>query len=219
MGRTEQPATAGRCDSWPASVNAMSSTAIQPVEGNERRLPRAVFLDRDGTLIRHVHYLHQPELVELLPGVRESLQFLRKQGVLLFLFTNQSGVAKSLFTLADVEAVNHRMIELLDLGDDLFTEVCIATEIPSDAPKYRKPSPRFILETLVKHEIAQEDAVMVGDNPSDWEAGARANIEVVRISSPVNAAAIESKAVQADEQMYSAIHEWTDLLRMLYDRK
>ena len=192
----------------------MSSAAIQPAEGNERKLPRAVFLDRDGTLIRHVHYLHQPELVELLPGVRESLQFLREQGVLLFLFTNQSGVAKGLFPLADVEAVNRRMLELLSLGDDLFTDVCIATEMPSDTPKYRKPSPRFILESLAKCGIDPTDAAMVGDNPTDWEAGVRANVNVVRVLSPVTAASAEPDLVRSDERIYPAVQQWVVSLGM-----
>ena len=178
------------------------------------KIPRAVFFDRDGTLIRHVHYLHQPELVELLPGVRESLQFLREQGALLFLFTNQSGVAKGLFPLADVEAVNRRMLELLSLGDDLFADVCIATEMPSDVPKYRKPSPRFILESLAKCGIDPTDAAMVGDNPTDWEAGVRANVNVVRVLSPVTAASAEPESVQSGERMYPAVQQWAASLGM-----
>jgi len=192
----------------------MSSTVKQSDERGGSKLPRAVFFDRDGTLIRHVHYLHQPELVELLPGVRESLRFLKERGVLLFLFTNQSGVAKGLFTLADVEAVNRRMLELLSLGDDLFTDVCIATEMPSDAPKYRKPSPRFILESLAKYGIEPADAVMVGDNPTDWEAGVRANIKVVKVLSPVTAASAEPESVQSDERMYPAVQQWVASLGM-----
>jgi D-glycero-D-manno-heptose 1,7-bisphosphate phosphatase len=146
---------------------------------------KAVFLDRDGTLIRHVHYLHEPEKVEILPGVRETLAQLLEQGVKLFLFTNQSGVARGYYTLDDVEAVNQRMVELIGLGDQIFTDICIATEMPSDAPVYRKPSPRFILESLAKYGIPRENAVMIGDNPTDWEAGHRAGIAVVAIKSPV----------------------------------
>jgi D-glycero-D-manno-heptose 1,7-bisphosphate phosphatase len=192
----------------------MSSLASQAGDRGKAKIPRAVFFDRDGTLIRHVHYLHQPEFVEVMPGVRESLRFLKERGVLLFLFTNQSGVAKGLFTLADVAAVNRRMLKLLNLGDDLFTDVCIAIEMPSDAPKYRKPSPRFILETMVKLEIDPMDAVMVGDNPTDWEAGFRANIKVVKIASPVNSAATVIESVQSSERMYSAVHQWAATLGM-----
>lgn len=192
----------------------MPSPTSQPGDRGKVKMPRAVFFDRDGTLIRHVHYLHQPELVEVLPGVRESLQFLREQGALLFLFTNQSGVAKGLFPLADVEAVNRRMLELLSLGDDLFTDVCIATEMPSDVPKYRKPSPRFILESLAKCGIDPTDAAMVGDNPTDWEAGVRANVNVVRVLSPVTAASAEPDLVRSDERMYPAVQQWVASLGM-----
>ena len=192
----------------------MPSPTSQPGDRGKVKMPRAVFFDRDGTLIRHVHYLHQPELVELLPGVRESLQFLREQGVLLFLFTNQSGVAKGLFPLADVEAVNRRMLELLSLGDDLFTDVCIVTEMPSDVPKYRKPSPRFILESLAKCGIDPTDAAMVGDNPTDWEAGVRANVNVVRVLSPVTAASAEPDLVRSDERIYHAVQQWVASLGM-----
>ncbi len=63
--------------------------------------PQAVFLDRDGTLIENRHYLASPEGVAVLPGVREGLARVRAAGAKLFLFTNQSGVGRGMFTLAD----------------------------------------------------------------------------------------------------------------------
>jgi histidinol phosphatase-like enzyme len=99
---------------------------------NRQPIPQAVFLDRDGTLIENRHYLSSPEGVALLPGVREGLQVARERGAKLFLFTNQSGVGRGMFTLADVEAVNRRMIEMLGLGDDLFAGICIAPERPDE---------------------------------------------------------------------------------------
>lgn len=174
---------------------------------------KAVFLDRDGTLIRHVHYLHEPEKVELLPGVRETLAYLLEQGVNLFLFTNQSGVARGYYTLEDVEAVNQRMVELIGLGDQIFTDICIATEMPSDAPVYRKPSPRFIVESLAKHGIAAADAVMVGDNPTDWEAGLRAGSQVVAIESSVSSLTAADKRINLTSNFrrfddWNKIHEF-----------
>lgn len=91
-------------------------------------VPRTIFLDRDGTLIENRHYLSSPEGVALLPGVCEALARVREAGAKLFLFTNQSGVGRGYFTLADVEGVNRRMIEMLGLGDDLFAGICIAPE-------------------------------------------------------------------------------------------
>lgn len=154
----------------------------QPVRGSPVITPpRAIFLDRDGTLIENRHYLRSPEGVALLPGVRDALVQARGAGASLFLFTNQSGVGRGYFTMADVKRVNDRMIALLDMGGDPFTDVCIAPERPDEPPRYRKPSPRFIEETLARRAIPPDAAWMVGDSPSDWEAGLAAGIRSAAI--------------------------------------
>jgi len=129
----------------------------------------ALFLDRDGTLIRHVHYLHKPEEVELLPGVAQALKRARELGYLLFLHTNQSGVGRGMFTLREVEACNVRMIELLGLGKEVFTGACIAPEAPDQSVVYRKPSPRFAQEMAAKYDVDLAKSWMVGDYPADME--------------------------------------------------
>ena len=68
--------------------------------------PRAVFLDRDGTLIEERHYLHRPEDVNFFPGAIESLQRLTAAGYRLMMVTNQSGVGRGYFTMADVLRVH-----------------------------------------------------------------------------------------------------------------
>lgn len=152
--------------------------------------PQAVFLDRDGTLIENRHYLASPDGVALLPGVRQALATIRELGARLFLFTNQSGVGRGYFTLADVEAVNRRMLELLDLGTDVFSGVCVAPERPDEPGGYRKPSPRYIVEMLSRHGIGADAAWMVGDSPVDWQAGLNAGVHVAAlVSGPVDAAA------------------------------
>lgn len=76
---------------------------------------KALFLDRDGTIIADKHYLADPAGVELLPGAREALHGFLADGWRLFLFTNQSGVGHGLFTLEDARRCNARMDELLGL--------------------------------------------------------------------------------------------------------
>jgi len=172
--------------------------------------PRAVFLDRDGTLIENRHYLAEPAGVALLPGVREAVGAMLGAGARLFLFTNQSGVGRGYFTLADVEAVNRRMIDLLALGADVFTGVCIATERPDEPAAYRKPSPRFIQEMLAEHGIPAAAAWMVGDSPADWQAGLAAGVQVAAI---VRDSAAEGEAEQACRlklgvPAYAGVREW-----------
>ena len=172
-----------------------------------RLSPQAVFLDRDGTLIENRHYLASPEGVAVLPGVREGLARARAAGAKLFLFTNQSGVGRGYYTLADVEAVNQRMIEAIGLGDDLFTRICIAPERPDEPPVYRKPSPRFIQEMLAEHAVTPDAAWMVGDSPADWEAGINAGIRVAAIVAD-SATDAERERLALGVEGYASLLEW-----------
>ncbi|MES2693543.1 MAG: HAD-IIIA family hydrolase [Verrucomicrobiota bacterium] len=137
---------------------------------------KALFLDRDGTLILDKHYLADPAGVELIPGVTEALRRALALGYQLFLFTNQSGIARGLHTLEDVHRCNTRMEELLGLPLPLFTDICIAVEGPNDPQVYRKPSPRFILESIARHNLDPQQCWMIGDREGDIDAGLNAGI-------------------------------------------
>lgn len=143
--------------------------------------PKALFLDRDGTLILDKHYLADPAGVELIPGVPEALREARSKGYHLFLFTNQSGIGRGLYRMDDTVRCNERMLELIGLGREAFTEVCIAPETPDQPQVYRKPSPRFILESIQKHGLDPEQCWMVGDNMADVDAGRNAGIRIAAV--------------------------------------
>src|SRR5690606_30440880 len=151
--------------------------ASNPVPVNMSAI-KALVLDRDGTLIEHVPYMHKPEEVRVLHGVREALAAARAAGVKLFLHTDQSGVGRGLFTVADAEACTARMVEMLGLGPDLFTRVCTAPEHPKEPAVYRKPSPRFAREIMAEHRLQPQELCYIGDRGSDLEtahaAGTRA---------------------------------------------
>jgi D-glycero-D-manno-heptose 1,7-bisphosphate phosphatase len=149
----------------------------------------AIFLDRDGTIIADAHYLSEPAQVVLLPRAPDALLALRNAGYALFLFTNQSGIGRGFFTLEDAQSCNTRMIELLGLGRELFTDICIAPEAPDHPSVYRKPSPRFITESIARHGLDATKCWMVGDKASDIEAGLNAGIR----SAWINAAAAEPR--------------------------
>lgn len=148
---------------------------------------KALFLDRDGTLIVDRHYLSDPSQVELLPGVREALCRFLSTGYRLFLFTNQSGVGRGMFSLQAVHLCNQRMLQLLDLPPPGFTEICIATEAPDQLVEYRKPSPRFILEMLAKYSLMPNAVWMVGDKLLDVQTGLNAGVQSALIHSEIGA--------------------------------
>jgi D-glycero-D-manno-heptose 1,7-bisphosphate phosphatase len=78
--------------------------------------PRAVFLDRDGTLIEEVGYLDRPERVALFPWSVDAIRALNRAGLRVIVVTNQSGIARGFFTAAVVDAVHARITEMLATG-------------------------------------------------------------------------------------------------------
>jgi D-glycero-D-manno-heptose 1,7-bisphosphate phosphatase len=142
---------------------------------------RALFLDRDGTLIVDKVYLSDPAGVELIAGAAEGLRRARSLGFKLFLFTNQSGIGRGLHTIEDTRRVNARMEEMLGLPGPLFDGVCIAPETSEQPSLYRKPSPRFILEAIAEHFLDPASCWMVGDSAADVRAAAAAGIRAAAV--------------------------------------
>ncbi len=138
----------------------------------------AVYVDRDGTLIRHVDYLSSPDKMELLPGVKESVHALIDRGVHFFIFTNQSGVGRGYFPIETVYACQQRLFELLECAPYQISGWCIAPEAPNEKGGYRKPSPRYIEETANYFGFKKEDSHVIGDTMVDletaWNSGANA---------------------------------------------
>lgn len=149
--------------------------------GMKTSLPEALFLDRDGTLIKWVDYLHDPSEVVLEPGIARALLKTKKAGCRLFLHTNQSGVGRGYFSMSAVHAVNDEMFRQMGIQRDFFDEICIAPDDPSslDDQSYRKPSPRFELEMIEKYGLEKTACYMIGDSSSDIEAGVNAGIGCV----------------------------------------
>ncbi len=143
---------------------------------------RAVFLDRDGTIIEEKEYLRDPDQVALFPGAKEALKRLQDAGFKLFIVSNQSGVGRGYFTLTDVDRVNERLVELLAHDGVRFEKIYIAPEAPEQPSRGRKPSPQFLFDARDEFSIDLSQSYMVGDKLIDlecgWNAGVRKSILV-----------------------------------------
>ena len=128
-----------------------------------------IVFDRDGTLIKHIPYLHKVEDVKLFNDTIKSFKLLKKNGFRFFLHTNQSGISRDFFKLKDVIDCNNKLLDLIGLGNDLFDEICIADDYPPKKDSYRKPSPKFGLEIINKYKINKNNFFYVGDSKSDLE--------------------------------------------------
>lgn len=174
---------------------------------------RALFLDRDGTLIVDRDYLHDPAGVELLPGVSEALRHAKKLGYRLYLFTNQSGIGRGYFSLQDVHRCNARMLELIGLGPDLFAGECIAPERPEEPSTYRKPSPAYILETLASDRLDPRQCHMIGDKEADVLAGLGAGIDAVAVCTGKHDAAAWQSRLPAGARLFRDLAAFVATLR------
>jgi D-glycero-D-manno-heptose 1,7-bisphosphate phosphatase len=143
---------------------------------------RAIFLDRDGTIIKEKEYLRDPAQVEVFPEAFASLKRLTAAGFALFIVTNQSGVGRGYFTMADVDEVNARVVQEFQQHHITFQKIYIAPEAPDQPSRGRKPSPRFLFDARDEFGINLATSFMIGDKLIDlecgWSAGVRASILV-----------------------------------------
>jgi D-glycero-D-manno-heptose 1,7-bisphosphate phosphatase len=143
---------------------------------------RAVFLDRDGTLVEEVPYLHDPERVVLLPGAG-TLAGLAAAGYALVVVTNQAGVARGRYDEAAVEAVHRRLAELLaGVGVRLDAVLYCPHHPEATVPGYaracrgRKPGPGMLEAASTRLGLDLAASVMIGNHPTDVGAAVAAGV-------------------------------------------
>ena len=140
-------------------------------------MKRAVFLDRDGTIIEEKHYLHRPEQVVIFPGAAAALGRLQAAGFKLIVVSNQSGVGRGYFTLADVENVHRHLCGELAREGVRLDAIYVAPEAPDQPSRGRKPSPQFLYDARDQFELDLSGCFMVGDKLVDLECGWKAGVK------------------------------------------
>ncbi len=138
---------------------------------------RAIFLDRDGTLIVEKHYLHKVADVEIFPGAGAALKSLQEAGYLLFIVTNQAGIGRGYYTLADAENVNRHVAAELARAGVQFRKIYIAPEAPDQPSHGRKPSPQFLFDARAEFRLDLAQSYMIGDKLIDLECGWNAGVK------------------------------------------
>jgi D-glycero-D-manno-heptose 1,7-bisphosphate phosphatase len=140
-------------------------------------MTRAVFLDRDGTLIEERNYLRRPEEVAVFPGAGAALRRLMDADFALFIVSNQSGVGRGYYTLEDVERVNRHLCDLLAREGVQFRKIYVAPEAPDQPSQVRKPSPQFLFDARDEFGLDLGQSFMIGDKLIDLECGWNAGVK------------------------------------------
>ncbi len=128
----------------------------------------AIFLDRDGTLIEDRGHLSEASEVAFYPDVIDALRRLQVR-FLLFLVTNQSGVARGLITMESVKQVNARVVSYLAEHGVRITDVYVCPHQRSDGCSCIKPNPHFLHKAAAEHGVDLCRSFTVGDHPHDVE--------------------------------------------------
>lgn len=131
----------------------------------------AAFVDRDGTINVERHYLGSPAELELIPGAAAGLKDLQRQGFVLVVLTNQSGVARRYFTLDAVAAVHARLAEMLAAEGVTLDAVYLCPHGPADSCDCRKPKPGMALKAAADLGLDLGRSVMIGDKGVDLGLG------------------------------------------------
>src|SRR5215210_7644446 len=149
---------------------------------------KAVFLDKDGTLIEDVPYNVNPDLIRLSAGALEALSLLQEQGYQLIVVTNQSGVAHGYFEEKQLQKVEERLRELLSSSGILLSGFYYCPHYPNgEMSQYavecicRKPQPGMIYQAALDHNLDLQVSWLVGDILNDIEAGNRAGCRTVLV--------------------------------------
>lgn len=172
---------------------------------------KAVFLDRDGTVVEERGYITVPEMIELLPGAAQAIAELRGGGWKVFVTSNQGLVAKGMISEDDLAAINFRMVALLAAEGAEVDGIYYCPHHPEGTlPDYsgdcdcRKPKPGLLERAAREHGLSLSECVMIGDSLRDIQAGQAAGARTVLV--------LTGHGAQAAREAHGAHHVADDLL-------
>ena len=150
---------------------------------------RAVFLDRDGTIVEDPGYLDSCDKVRFLPGVSKAIKLLKESGFKVIVITNQSGVARGYFTEETVKEINKYICQsLVEEGTSIDRIYYCPHHIEGVIERYkkdcycRKPEPGMVEEAAREFDIDLKKSFVIGDKGSDIEAGHRAGCRTILLA-------------------------------------
>ena len=147
-------------------------------EKPKKEFKKAIFFDRDGVIIKDVHYIKNTKNVSLLKGVRTLLNYSSSLGYLNIIVTNQSGISRNFFSWDDYEKVTKRMLEIINIPGAI-SAIYANGEFQEDSDykeNWRKPSPHMLIKASKDFNIDLSKSILIGDRLSDLKSGENAGI-------------------------------------------
>ena len=142
---------------------------------------KAIFLDRDGTINKEIHYLHEPEKFEFILGVPEALSLLQEAGFELIIISNQGAIGKGLYNSKAADITNTYMQNLLEKHGVNLTAIYYCPHTVNDKCSCRKPNTGMIREAIIDYNVDINRSWMIGDKISDVEAGINSKLNSILV--------------------------------------
>ncbi len=170
----------------------------------------AIFLDRDGTIIKDVGYIKNSNEVEFFPETFTTLLKLQSN-FLLFIITNQSGISKGFTTENEVMQVNNYIVAELKSKGIIITEVYCCPHSNEDNCYCKKPKPYFIEEAAKAYNLDLANSYILGDHPSDVYCGLNAKVTPIYVLT--GHGEMHRKSLVSDCYVRSNIAEASELIQ------
>jgi D,D-heptose 1,7-bisphosphate phosphatase len=149
---------------------------------------KAIFVDRDGTLIDEVGYLRMMEDLRFTPRAAEALRIFQNLGYLNIVITNQSAVARGLLSPKALTKIHNRLKAMAKEEDAIIHDVFVCPHHPEGrvAPfnvdcDCRKPKTGLLHQAAAKHKLDLQQCILIGDKKTDLELGRNAMIRTVLV--------------------------------------
>ena len=160
--------------------------------------PRAVLLDRDGTIAVEKHYVSDPNELELIPGAGDAIRRLGEHGLLVAVVTNQSAIGRGYFDAMRLEQIHARLLELLAAEGAVVHGVYVCPHAPNEGCDCRKPNTGLLRKAASELSFDLSNAFMVGDKAADIEAGRRSGATTILVKTGYGEATILQDNVRPD---------------------
>lgn len=138
---------------------------------------KAVFLDRDGVINYDKNYVCKVQDFSFMPNVFEVLKGFMNLGYALFIITNQSGIGRGYYSLDEFLKLNAWMLDELAKHEIIINKVYYCPHAPEMNCPCRKPKPGMILQAKDEFDVDLSASILIGDKPSDMQAGKAAGIK------------------------------------------
>ena len=158
----------------------MNTTDLNKGNITAKRKNKAIFADRDGTLVEDPGYVHKINDFKLIDRAIDALKLL-KNDFKLFIITNQSGISRGIFTLKDFEKFNNYLVNILKKNNITIEKTYVCPHHPDENCDCRKPSIKFIKEAEKEFDIDLKNSWVIGDHPHDIKMGEKAGCKTIYV--------------------------------------